>query len=149
MSTSTPDVIEWLYEHTKAAFAADGRVVVFDGPPTQDVDKPDAIGIAVNTESGGDGPGQAGVSFALASQLVSVDLACVVHVWTGDSGLSAPRRRAFALFDQMTALLDDLRGEFGVVDARIPDHTYTPIREETGLSVLLEFVVHLDLNRKD
>lgn len=149
MSDTTPDVIEWFHARVTAAFADDRRVAVFDGPPTADTDRPDAIGIAVNTDSGGEGPGRSGTAFALASKLVSLDVSCVIHVWTGDDGLSAPRRRAYVLFDQMTALLDEVRGEFGVVDARIPENTYTPIRDETGLSVLIEFPVHLDLNRKD
>lgn len=149
MSDPTPDIIEALYASVKAAFAGNKRVAVYDGPPTVDVDRPDAVGIAVNVESGGEGPAQAGRSFNLASQQMSLDLACVAESWTGDAGLSTPRRRAFALLDQMTPVLDELRGQHGVVDARIPEHTYTPIRGENGLVVSLEFVVHLDIYRKD
>ena len=144
---STPEIIEALHGLAVAEYGP--QVSVVDGPPAADVPIGDAVGLAVNVEGGEVAPAQATSQFGLRSFRNQLDLSCLVQSSSGSDDFPRLRRQAFALLDQFRSVLAALRERDDVVDARIPSHTYTPIRDNQALTALVQFVVRVDIYTKE
>lgn len=147
MSTRAPEIIEALYELVVAEFGPDVQVV--DGPNSADIAVADAIGLAVNAEAGEIAPVQAASQFGLGSYRGELDLACLLQSSSGSDDFPRLRRQAYALLRRFPRVLAELAKRPDVVDARIPNHTYTPIRDNQAFTALIQFVVRIDTYEKE
>lgn len=120
---------------------------VHDTVALEDLDEPRALVVATGAQ-GAAGGVQATTGFGLADRAYEFEVACELHVWSGDTDPAPLRTQAFAVLDELARLLAVRRDLGGVADwARMTRSTYTPMHDSTGTKALIEFTVRVDARR--
>lgn len=120
---------------------------VDDGRPLEDLDNPRALFVGTGSDfMPGGGQGTSG--YDLAGRNDVVDVACEVHVWSGDTDPAPVRADALAVFDELTSLLHADPHLGGSVDwARVSRSSYIGLRDDQGVHAVIEFTVRVDASR--
>lgn len=143
MQTVIPDSIEALWLMVATQFqVTQPEVDVLDGPSIEDFGRDVvAIGIAMDEAEQDSSFDVAG----LETDRETFDMVCMVRSWTGDPELSERRRRAFQLFEEITAIIkSDPKLKGTVARARVSNVAYMPARLPEGALATVTFRVRID-----
>ena len=79
----------------------------------------------------------------------AIDVVCVAQSSSGDPALGPRRRRAYELLDLVEPVLAALvSSRADLVDAKVIEHTYRPLRDGAGTSAIVDFTIQLSIYRK-
>lgn len=138
-----PVVLERLYGAVQAQLSGEQGVAVKLGPLREDLDTPDAVGVAVDAVSEELEPAVGQTLAELGSTRESWAITCVAQALSGDDDLVAATARAWWLVRRLEAALPALLELDGVWEAEPVSHGFRPVRTDQGALAIVEVALRV------